>query len=400
MKIYKNVSVLLSLIFSLNICNTIYGATLNDIRQIYGRLRSDNSKFLLEAEKIDSEFNAVEDQNRYAEYTLSNGLKELYKSDYEQSKQIYDNKVKELDKAFAKCDSVQNIFNIYGQFDELKDDYKLKLKKYENIKDVNTVENKFKDSKEYVDYIRGSAYDKEDYGYIGKYTKSIVDGERQLDIKLPFGYYNDKGEVKYNYGLYLNLNKYKDNKIISALKGTVTNIYTDANGQYVIEINSGKYLKLTYWYIDEPMVNIGDVVEQYDYIGIVHKKDKIYFDVLLDTEYVNPLTLYQEEGQRAYNWFIADYPNIMTDTERVIFDDINYNDIVINSESDSTVDGQRLSDYSKKEYEESLNADKGACVDRYLDLVPKEIRTQESIAASEEEKKVESESEQAEENNK
>ena len=390
MKIYKNVSVLLSLIFSFSICNTIYGATLNDIRQIYGRLRSDNSKFLLEAEKIEKDFQDVEDQNRYATYTLSMNLKEIYTDEYEQSKEIYDNKVKELDKAFTDNDSVQNLFSIYDQFDELESDYKLKLKKYENVKDVDTIENKFVDSKAYIDYIKGSSYDVDDYGDLGQYTRSIVEGQKEMDIRLPFGYYDDNGENKYNYGLYLNLNKSKDNTIISVLKGIVNNIYIDSNGQYVIEVNSGNYLKVTYWYIDEPLVAIGDSISQYDSIGIVHKKDKVYFDVLLDTEYVNPLTLYQEEGQKLYNWFMTDYPNVMTSTERVIFDDINYNDIVIDSTDDSTVDNNKLSDYNKSEYINELNESSGDTqVSRYLDLVPKEIRIQESLEAEEYEKSLE-----------
>ena len=388
MKISSNLKVIAVLTTAISTINsvTVSADTLNDIRQRYGLLRSDNSKFITQSASIEKQFNEIEDSNRTADYVNSFGLKESYKNDYETSEKNYNDKVTEMTNSFKECASVQTVFNLYAQKNELYEVKEGNRKKYENIKDLEARDNLYIDDMNYINYMRESSSDTQDYGQLGKYLECIIK-HKDFIIELPFGsYVGDDGVEKRNNGLYIKTNTQDTDTVITPLAGEVSGIRKDdETGTYVIAIKHGEYLKTHYWYISSPTVSIGDKLNQYDSIGTINSGIKhIYMDVELDGNRVNPLTLWGETGDKLLKYFMEDNANsgLNIKPDRVIFDNINANDVHVNLDSDSSVDGQVLLGYDRDKLEQEKQQTSGM-VDSNLDLVPKEVRDRETESGSE-----------------
>lgn len=388
MKVSSNLKVITVLTAVISTINsvTVSADTLNDIRQRYGLLRSDNSKFVAQATNIEKQFNEIEDSNRTANYVNSFGLKESYKNDYETSEKKYNDKVTEMTNSFKGCASVQTVFNLYAQKNELYEVKEGNRKKYENIKDLEAQDNLYVNDMNYINYMRESSSDTQDYGQLGKYLECIIK-HKDFIIELPFGSYVDAdGVEKRNNGLYIKTNTQDTDTVITPLAGEVSGIRKDdETGTYVITIKHGEYIKTHYWYISSPTVSIGDKLNQYDSIGTINSDIKhIYMDVELDGNRVNPLTLWGETGDKLLKYFMEDNANSSLDIkpDRVVFDNINANDVHVNLDSDSSVDGQVLLGYDRDKLEQEKEQTSGM-VDSNLDLVPKEVRDRETESDSE-----------------
>lgn len=365
-------------------------ANINDIREATGNIRSDTEEFRKKAEDTISKYNEIEDKNSYVDFINSFNLEDKYRTDLDVSKKELESYKNIFVSSFSECKKFQDVeealSNLRSQQKKVAED-ESKLKGVEGKK---YTENDYDKAYKKVQSLINSQNDVTDYGYIGNELRPIL-SNNVTRLWLPYGkYYEADGSEKLNYGIYLDTPSYEDVEVRSFFNGECTNKYQDENGQSVIEISSGDYIKTTYWYVDESYINIGDKVKQSDYIGKVYSKDngKVYIDINLDGEYVNPLLLMGREGKEAYKTYVNAYGEKLVsienlDVQRQISDsEIKEQNSIINGVN-STVGGAEVTIKSSENDEaadggiESDGITEGNSADGDLDLVPKDVRKKE-----------------------
>ena len=333
---YKKCMCFLVVLSSLVSSTITYASTLDDIRALYGMLRSDSDKFKAEYEIVTQGYNRIEASNKEAEFIKATNLEELYKNDYEQSVKLYEDKKLELTSSINDIAPVQSVFNIYRQVNELKISSEEALAKLNNLDIIYEVENNFADSKAYVDYIKNSENDKNDYGYIGEYTPYPVEITEE-NLVIPYGDYygTDSNSIR------IKLNSLQS--VVNVLNGKISSISNLEDGKYVVKVNSGNCIELTYSGLDSVDCAVDDEVKQRKSLGTA--SDYLEFTVNVDGILVNPLSLYKERGQKIYDRYLELNSGAVSNPATIIFADMNdlKADENKDSESDSKSDGNYYS---------------------------------------------------------
>ncbi|MBR1455054.1 MAG: M23 family metallopeptidase [Lachnospiraceae bacterium] len=140
--------------------------------------------------------------------------------------------------------------------------------------------------------------------------------QHYFEITIPYGYTKDVRDEKYTNSKLLGMDLYAPvgEYIVSQWNGVVTDIRTDFTGRTsTIEIyhSNGLY---TYYSLVEPVSDlfIGEYVQEGQVIAKAvdtsflktGEENHIYYQITLDDEYINPLTIFGNRGKQAYEeWF-------------------------------------------------------------------------------------------------
>lgn len=386
-------TIITAIVMSLLVSSSSLAATINDIREATGNIRSDTEEFRQQAQDTIANYTEINDMNEYVDFINSFNLDEKYRKELEDEQATYEAYEKVFIKSFNDCGTYKKVM---ADLSKIRDQAKVVQESESKLSGVigkTYTENTYEEAYMKVRNLLESQDDLTDYGIIGDKLKPLL-SNKITEIYLPYGnYYTENGDVAWNYGLYLKTPSYTDVELKNLFNGECVNKYQDSNGQYVLEIQSGSYLKTTYWYIDESNIEIGDKINQYGIIGkILAGHDKVYFDIRLDGEYVNPLMILGNTGKTAYDKYIAINGEKLESVEsletRTQYSD---KDIESTKPNNSSVDKLEITSESKG-YDNEISDD--ILPDGDIDLVPEDIRKKEQSEIEKASKEAENRQEQ------
>lgn len=361
----------------------VLAANINDIREATGNIRSDTEEFRKKAEDTISKYNEIEDENAYVDFINSFNLEDTYRADLERSKKELESYQNIFMANFNDCKKFQDVEEALSNLRNQQKKVAENENKLKGVEGKKYTENDYNKAYKKVQGLIDSQNDETDYGYIGDEIMPLL-SNGVTSLWLPYGkYYESDGSEKLNYGIYLDTPSYENVEVRSFFNGECTNRYVES-GQNVIEISSGDYIKTTYWYVDESYVNIGDKVEQSDPIGKVYSRDngKVYLDINLDGDYVNPLMLMGQDGKEAYQEYVNAYGEKLVGIENLEAprqERENKGEGNVNS----TVGGAEIGNGAEDKSMGSGDGTEVSGADSNEDLVPTEIRDKEQQEAKE-----------------
>lgn len=382
-----------AIVMSLLVSSSSLAATINDIREATGNIRSDTEEFRQQAQDTIASYTEINDMNEYVDFVNSFNLEEKYRKELEDEQATHEAYEKVFIKSFNDCATYKKVM---ADLSKIRDQAKVVQESESKLSGVigkTYTENTYEEAYIKVRNLLDSQDDLTDYGVIGDKLRPLL-SNKITEIYLPYGkYYTENGDVAWNYGLYLKTPSYTDVELKNLFNGECVNKYQNNNGQYVLEIQSGTYLKTTYWYIDESNIEIGDKVNQYDILGrVLAGHEKVYFDVNLDGEYVNPLMLLGNTGKTAYDKYIAINGEKLESIEsleaRIQYSD---EDIASTKDNNSSVDEVEMTSETKG-YDNEISDD--VLPGGEIDLVPEEVRKKEQSEIEKASKEAESKQEQ------
>ena len=299
------------------------------------------------------EYGVVE-TNKY--YKKPSDSSSIYKED-NIVKVTYDSRLNNLEAELVTCMVKQKSAKTI--VDYVKDIIDIKYK----IQEINTT-NRYNDSLTgSYEYNSGESTitekkpTDEDYaiGSIGSLAISVT--ERGIQVVTPYGYTKDLDGNYSDKLLGIELAAKPGDNIKSQWNGIVANIAVDKEtGKSTITISHGNGLYTQYSHIEkENNINVGSTVSQGQIIGSAvdttvtdsSKRNHIYYQVILDDEYINPLTVYGSKGKQIYDLWststpltnyvekgeayyineeaedVEKYKQFSTDQEKVIYPDFN-----------------------------------------------------------------------------
>ena len=297
-------------IFSVN----IFANTVDDIRDLLGQERYDDTFTKEEINLVIKQYEMMEKANIHVKM-------------YEIGKEIdidsevkaeYDRLEKELEVA---SDTLANNFMGGEPLDlVLKNKSKLETVLFEidSLRDLG-----FNIDVEYVSNIWSDKFE-EVQEFIKEMSEVQEIGEVGKDMDVPF---NGTFVIYSPYGMRLNKITYDNvemhhgidfdvpigTQVMAQWNGVVSKIYKTETGGNTVEITHHKNLKTVYSHLGGIKVKVGQEVKQYEMIGVtgetgVMAQPHLHFAVYLDGESINPIYLYGLEGLNAMKTYVSVYP--------------------------------------------------------------------------------------------
>lgn len=295
-------------ILSLNIVS--YGATCDDVRQLYGGTALDTNDYHDYVDYVDTLgdlankrensidlINAQERKDKlYEKYDLLVHEREMALSELTTGMKSYDDaldligltkNVIELDVTLKTYNLDQNDFNLEN-----------------SAETFNKLNAEIGNNRSYLN-------DSYNIGDLGKCWPLEMSNNFILN-----GYKSVGSEN----GVYISANK--SNYVYAMYGGIVTKIeFSETYGNW-LEIQSGKGLSISYSFLEKPLVKLGEEVKQGDIIATI-KNQSLYIESILDAEYINPMLLLGEMGVIENNRWV--YSNIAISDKSTLLDFSSYN---------------------------------------------------------------------------
>lgn len=310
-KTSKKIIVVSSLLFLVLGCNnnTVYSATLDDLRELLGDERLEDKYSEQERKDIINKYRKIEENNRlYRLYDVET-VKLLNKKVLEERakfQKLIDLKEQELEEAFNSSKTPKDIIsiraslkNLYHQRDSIRDTHDLMNIKY--------IENSVEDEYRKVMAIIEELESYQDIGEVGsKLASPLIDS---FIITSPFGYRLDpitnKPDMHYGIDIKGEIGK----PVYAQWHGVVSRVYSTPTGGLSIEINHGNDIYTRYLHLNKQLVTVGQEVDQYTQIGEVGATGRVtgphlHFEVLIKGEHVNPIYFYGRMGAKMLNNYI------------------------------------------------------------------------------------------------
>lgn len=300
--------------FILGFTGTVYAATVDDLREIVGtgRLDTPENRALL-SRIVYMYSNQQHNQQLMDTINDSDMGTKIIENMRNKEKEIKELNSK-INSSFKTLDAM-DLIALYREADTVVAEYKRYNPDWIRLSDDSTIITEEEYNKAVLDISRLD--DKSEIGVIGDALRSFT-GTRDVVVDIPFGdiwkEYNDPNneEIEHSNGVYLENGSVKY-EVKNPLKGVVSEVgSSEVLDKYVV-LTTGGNLSTVIGLLDEVTVNIGDEVEQYGLLG-KSKKSSIYFEVILDGEYIDPLKIYGKNGVEAY------YKWRNSNSERVIED--------------------------------------------------------------------------------
>lgn len=301
--------------------SVVFGATVDDLRDMLGKQRVDDIYTQSEIDLIIKQYNEIEQAN------LSLKMLEMGKELRLDEETIaeYDRLQKEL--VVAK-ENLANSFKNGSPLDEVlknKSIVESLIYQIESLRDIGLdikieyIPNIWEEKYNEVQNIVKELNTQYDIGEIGNYMKWPVN--YGLYLLSPFGLRMNQitfDLVEKHNGIDLRVKE--NTSVFAQWNGIVSNIYDIDKEGITIEISHGNDLKTIYKHLSNSKVSIGDNVTQYQIIGNVGKNNDgvdthLHFGIYLDGEYVNPLYFMGNEGLRAFKTFVSNNPEYSLDLE-------------------------------------------------------------------------------------
>ncbi len=316
-------TVLLTLTISTSFVIDAQASTVNDVRELLGRQRLEPEMLAEEIKDLTRQYLIAELNNVAAEmFDLGEEIKlesNNYVEQMELSQEI-ESKSDKFYEAFISNEAIHKVLELKTELDSTMSKVNQYRKEGYNI-DVEFVPNRWTDIYKEVQKKVEEYDDSFDIGVVGGEMKSAV--ENRLEVSSPFGTRwdpIDKDRIAMHKGLDLNADMRQN--ILAQWNGIVINVYESKGYGKTVEIQHGKGLMTRYAHLDEQLVKIGDVVKQYDIIGLAGSTGRstgphLHLEVYVDDIIANPIMLYGKKGMEAYYQWVKTHPGAIVNDEDI-----------------------------------------------------------------------------------
>ena len=290
------------------------GYNVDDLRDILGMDRHMSAKYANNIARIADEYRVYKSDDEMQTFLKKLKLSKIPTTGYDEAVANF----KEAEKYIA--DAMGNGLNaevIFGAINNAEFLYKKTQEYYTtNIEEViegiggyeeaADMVNKYLEELEEVPFVVGELGDG-----LEPYTN------KEFMLSRVYGTMTVNGETEIN-DCIASFNSYSsDVNILSQFNGIVGAIETDDNTIYSVEIMSGSYVKVKYTGLKDIKVKEGDIVKQYDIIGVLESGTESELYIEVDGRYINPLLLFGTNGKQAfYEWLII-HTNVVVDTHDI-----------------------------------------------------------------------------------
>lgn len=275
-----------------------------------------------EIAEITKNYMLVERNNIYAQLAKETAENEI-NSDNDILKAELVNNMEEcrtrLVEAFTACDTVAKVFEEKSKMENIVAKMmKLKEEGYEI--QYEFVENTFSTDYKAVQEFKDNQYD---IGRVGTGIKSPTSaGFNIWRLQGSCIDWFDAKKVVFHPGIDLYANAGDD--LYAQFNGVIRNVYYSHIDGNVIELQSGTHLMTRYKHVGEVSCKIGDVVKQYDKIGVVGSTGSnsigphVHIEMFLDNVMINPILLYGQMGIVALQKWYRENPNTFIDVRTLL----------------------------------------------------------------------------------
>lgn len=268
-------------------------ATCDDVRQLYGGLPLDRQEYLDFIEYVDTLGQIQGKRENAASMLNTQDRLAALQSSYQEITIERDGVVEDLS-ALMRSDG--DVMDVIGKAREL-------VSLTDKVESIN-----------FIDADNEEGYDVSSQNYnelndsIGNDRLYINDNYNigELSAEWPVDTYKNKAVMGFGpNGVYIDA---KDASTVTALyTGIVTKVEKSEEYGNWIEIQSGKGLKVTYSFLHRVRVRLGDRVAAGSSIAHGCDDNKLYIEMNLDGEYVNPMLALGKDGVKANNDWIYNH---------------------------------------------------------------------------------------------
>lgn len=303
-------------ILSLSICvlssNIAYADTCDDIRQLYGLSPKDTNEYHDFIEYVDLLGELNKKQENSVELIKA---QDKYDELYQKYENLNSEKSNYITKISTLMKSSNNVLEIIGEVKGLKSVNtslsSLNLNQEDFTYELNT--DKYDSLNAKIGNDRAYINDRYDIGEVGKLWPVAVSSNKK--VLKAFGSPGSEN------GVYLNASD--ANRVISLFTGIVTKVeHSETYGDWV-EIQSGKGISVSYSFLDNIKVKVGQKVNIGDIISSIDNKE-LYVEMILDGKYVNPMLIMGRDGIEANNKWIYENPGVLDSTYMLNIDSYKY----------------------------------------------------------------------------
>ena len=292
----------------------VFGATIHDVRALL-KLESpealyteDEMQSIIDAYTLDT-LAAIDEALRKIEN--GEGVTEIYDEDRVALLDVVNLQREAFNDAFIACEPVEivksrknELSNSIAKLDMLKN--------YGYEIDYEVRESTF--SKDYENVIKYQESLKEgNIGVVGSGLNAPVSGGKFI-IKSLYGMRKSSSDaLTMHIGLDLEANS--DDRVLALWNGVVSNIYTTDQTGLTMELQHYGGLKTRYTHLSKTLLNKGDIVTQYQEIGVPGQSSNalegmcVHFEVYVDDKVVNPILLFGTNGVNALNEWLKSHPD-------------------------------------------------------------------------------------------
>lgn len=279
---------------------TSYGATCDDVRELYGEKALDTPEYHEFIQYVDTMGEMLDSKQSATEIVNSQDYLAGVYSKYETLSSERDILKEEVLELMNDIDS-NSTLEVIGKAKQLVsiEDKIALLNMNDNSITIEVNTEQFDILNKQIGNNRDYINDRYDIGELGVRWPVAVSKTKKV--------YKGFGSSGSENGVYIS--KAGAERVISLFTGIVTKVEESEYYGKWVEIQSGKGLAVNYSFLDKINVKVGDKVEAGDIISSMDKdKDYIYIELILDGKYKNPMLVMGEDGVKSNNNWI--YSNI------------------------------------------------------------------------------------------
>lgn len=354
-KIVMNTStVSLSLLLMLGATNTVNSATVDDVRELVGKIRLDSVFTEEEQSEILRNYMSVKMHNTTADLFELNELL-LDAMDFDSDRAEILSQValleKELVKAISSGKPVKELMRLKTELDRLS--YKeSRIKNRGDIISIERKENVWEEDYLTLMGILERIKNFKDIGDVGFNMKFPLDGHVELSSVFGERYDPITDEIELHGGV--DFRTPEGTNVRAAWNGVVTAVFEGERSGIGVEITHDEGLITRYLHLSRVNVKKGDPVSQYDIIAESGNTGRstgphLHFEVILDDERINPLLLFGRKGMDILYYYLATTTDKLVGNEEDVIYSIKNNPDSYEPEELPLIEGVRPIDYRKND---------------------------------------------------
>lgn len=300
----------------------VYASTVDDVRELIGRQRIDETFTSEEIQDITANYIKAERNNIVAKmFELGDSIVISDDTENIQLLSVIDTKKQEFAKTFKSGNAIDDVLEKKTELDNLITK-KNKLKEDGVELDVEFTPNSWTQKYAEVQKMVNAIEKGVDIGDVGLKLHSPVTS--QFLITSPFGTRIDPFNKTESWHSGLDLNAQLGEPVLALWNGIVSDTYSgDPIGGNVVEISHGDGVKTRYLHLYAIDVKPGDTVSQYQTIGKAGSTGRstgvhLHLEVSVDGILTNPILLFGQYGINALRVYVSTHPGQYEEASKLI----------------------------------------------------------------------------------